>query len=82
MSQRRIEVVALSVSILDLTDIISCMLSIHGRKLIRMFRPWVVSANVWVGRFGLGRWVVSANFRGESSALDRFGQRLYKLLGL
>ena len=40
------------------------------------FRPWVVSAGSFrpgsfrpifgVGRFGLGRWVVSANFRGES----------------
>ena len=32
----------------------------------RVVSAWVVSANFRVGRFGLGRWVVSAHFRGES----------------
>ena len=32
----------------------------------RAVSAWAVSVNFWVGSFGLGRWVVSANIMGES----------------
>ena len=37
-------------------------------------RPGSFRPILGVGRFGLGRWVVSANFRGESIRPCRFGQ--------
>ena len=46
----------------------------HGSFRPESFRPESFRPILGVGRFGLGRWVVSANFLGADSALSRFGQ--------